>query len=280
MAISQRELSTRMASAGRPLASQTLSEWRLRGLLPPLVSRSRGLNKGKSCFWTDETIFERAALVHDLHRADFERHDIYCVLWLCGLNVPLPKLRRAWLHKSKKAKARASHGVRANGAGAQPTAFHMGSARPSERVSSQALLDIALVATAFLDQEVDPEIDALVAAVDSFMMRRTASREAAMPERRQVISLVKSVWANVKCGELVSDSSDAELCDAQGYACRALHSLRFPAAREEEPFQIWPVAEALKFGAPLFVLILILLKSGQRAVLDSFMPTHPHQALD
>jgi len=260
-----------MASAGRPLASQTLSEWRRHGLLPPLVSRSRGLNKGKSCFWTDEVVFERAALVHDLLSAGVERHEIYCVLWLCGLSVPFPQLRRAWLHKSKKIKPGALRAARADGVGAQSTALQTRGVRSSGQVSSQTLLDIALTASAFVDQQADPEIDAFVEAVDSFMARCASAQETAKPERRQVISLVKSVWENIKCGGLISAFSDGELGDAQGYACKALGLLRSPMARGEQPLQKWPVAEALKFGAPLFFLILIMLKSGQRAILDDFV---------
>jgi hypothetical protein len=271
VAISKLELSARMASAGRPLASQTLSEWRLRGLLPPLVSRSKGLNKGKSCFWTDEIIFERAALVHDLLSAGVERHEIYGVLWLCGLSVPLSKVRRAWLHKSKKMKIAALRAVRANGAGTQPAAIRMTGACLSGRVSSQTLLDVALTASAFLDQQAAPEIDALVEAIDSFMTRYAGSQEPARPERRQVIFLVKSVWASVRCDDLVSASSDAELRDAQRYVCKALGLLRSPAERNETPGHLWPVAEALKFGTPLFFLVLIMLKSGQRAVLDGIV---------
>jgi hypothetical protein len=247
-------------------------------LLPPLVSSSKGLHKGKSCFWTDKAIFERAALVHDLLGAGVERHEIYRVLWLCGLSVPVPQLRRAWLHKSKKLKAGALPTERADGAEVRSAAFQMGSTRSSARVSSQTLLDIALTASTFLNRQADPEIDALIEAIDSFMTRRTGSPEPAMPERRQVISLVKSVWESIKCGDLVSASSDAELRDAQGYASRALGLLRAPADRDEDHRHIWPVAEALKFGAPLFFLILILLKSGQRAVLDRFVPLHPRQA--
>lgn len=263
MTLSERELQVRMVAAGYPVSLLTISEWRRCGLMPPLATRSLGHNKGKTCYWTDDNTFARATLIHGLFKEGVERHEVYWLLWLCGFSVPLPQLRRAWLHKAKK---RNTHLVVSRD---RPRAFGVGKDKRSADGTAQALFEIALAASALLDHASDCEIDALIEAMNA---GRTGAGGRAREERHQAVRLIKAVWSSLKTSDIIVEAADDELREAQAQASAALKSFHehVPARDLNAPSTStgWPIAEAKRFGAPLFFLILVLLKSGQHALLD------------
>lgn len=93
---SERELIEFLAADGRVLPLNTLAAWRKHGLLPPLDSCGTGA--GRSYYWRDPLIRQRARTAFDL----MERHShidrALWALWLRGFPVPAAKLRRAWQH--------------------------------------------------------------------------------------------------------------------------------------------------------------------------------------
>jgi hypothetical protein len=264
VALSEREVHARMAAAGRPVSLLTISEWRRCGLMPPLATSSLGRNKGKICYWTDDNTFERATLIYDLFEKGVERHEVYWLLWLCGLSVPLPQLRRAWLHKAKDRNTRVA--VLRD----PPQALVVDKNKPSVDGTAQVLFEIALAASALLDHASDCEIDALVEAMTPAQI--TGGRGRAVEERYQAVRLVKAVWSSLKTSDIIIEATDDELREAQMHASAALRS--YHARAPERGLRLapnasdWPIAEAGRFGAPLFFLILAFHKSGQRALLE------------
>src|SRR5271154_459507 len=170
--LSERELSVQMAAAGRFVSQQAISEWRRCGLMPRLSTHSLGRNKGKICFWTGDDVFVRAALIFDLFEAGIERHEVYWLLWLCGFDIALPQLRRAWLHK---ARAQSEHRGVIPAAPEDLPAVALPNVVKNAysgivvggAISAQSLLEVVLSVNAALNRPRRSEIDALIEALDS-----------------------------------------------------------------------------------------------------------------
>jgi hypothetical protein len=86
-----------MASGRRYISLSELAHWRRSGLLPPFSSRGRGQGKGKTYYWTQTDILAQAQTVHDLLHRHGRADTVLVTLWLCGFDVPLSRLRRAWM---------------------------------------------------------------------------------------------------------------------------------------------------------------------------------------
>jgi hypothetical protein len=102
---SERQLVIAMVASGRFIALRELVRWRSDGLLPPLASTGSG--NGRCYYWREPDILIQAQTAYDaLNR--YGRVDAALIaLWLGGFAVPLPRLRRAWLHSRKTRKATA-----------------------------------------------------------------------------------------------------------------------------------------------------------------------------
>jgi hypothetical protein len=96
-----------MASGCRHVSLSQLAQWRRSGLLPPFSSRGRGQGKGKTYYWTQANILPHARTVYDLLQRHGRADMVLVTLWLCGFDVPLPRLRRAWM--STRGTADAGH---------------------------------------------------------------------------------------------------------------------------------------------------------------------------
>ncbi len=279
MAMTEQDLLTAMAATGRSVSSRTIKEWRQTGLLPNLASQSRGLRKGKICFWPDDTTFDRAALIFDLFRDQVAKHDVYWLLFLCGMSVPPAQLRRAWAQKANDGRH-----WKMDGAGARTlkaTESRMRAARGRRGHSSGSnlsdlVLSAALTACASLSQDDEPEIDALVEALDASFGSRVCGRWLNHGESPgHAITVLKAVWSSIRSSDLMRISTDAELRDAQQYVSVSLRILQRGIREHREIYRArdntasWPVWEAQTYGAPLFMFALLMVRSGQRALLDS-----------
>ena len=281
--MSERELSSALERSGRRLPLGTIREWRVAGLLPDAESRSLGARKGKICFWSDEGIHERARLVFDLRKSGVRKHRIVWILWLCGMHMPLASVRRAWLQdartpkrwKVREKKATAGRAGSMKLVSAFPTAKRVRNG--SAEAPTDLLLHAAFTACSSLACSDDPEIDALVEAMDAVMAAENRSKpsDATAGELRQrVVAAVKVVWSSIKTSDLIAVASDAELLEAQRYTATALRRLEGFVRQEDrtcgflENGTAWPVEGSERFGAPLFFLALLMLRAGQRAQLD------------
>src|ERR1700760_943882 len=96
---SERQLLLALETSGRPVTLTELVRWRKDGLLPPLAAHGLGKGRGRTYYWREPDIFPQARTAFDL-LAKYGRTDaVTRMLWLSGFAVPLPRLRRAWLHQ-------------------------------------------------------------------------------------------------------------------------------------------------------------------------------------
>jgi hypothetical protein len=284
--VTERELSAALARTGRHLPLGTIREWRVAGLLPAIESRSLGARKGKVCYWPDESVCARASLIYDLRRNGVRKHHVVWLLWLCGLSLPLPGVRRAWSQQARTQDywtARDSDAAPLDEEQVEPASPRKPRRNGGSRNAHsqfEPLLQVALTACASFDGRHDVEVDALISAFDAVGVSNAQFRRrfAAFAEsRRQSIVGLKMAWSTVRASNLINVATDDELRDAQRYAIAGLHyakdhvkNSRGIYSQLDNPLDL-PIACAERFGAPLFFLVLTMLRSNQREQLDFAM---------
>jgi hypothetical protein len=289
MPISERELLNAMADTGRTVTFATLAEWRRCGLLPAFASRSCGLRKGKMCYWPDDDTLDRAVLIYDVLQSEGERHSVVWLLWLSGITLPLPYVRRAWLQKAKAGELR-KRARSGNGSGKLNSRLAPGIVHEEfdwefildGQITTGAMLHAALMACDVLDPYDDPELEALIVAIERVMAGNSGAARTSLNQavtRKQIVSLLRVIWAAVRTSELITSASDMELLESQKFTSAALRLHQSCAGPGNDRFSLqgdacrWPVAEVRTFGAPLFFLIMVMLRSGQRSLLDRAIRT-------
>ena len=68
---------------------------------PSLASRRLGKGKGKCYYWNEQNIVAQACAAFDLLEKFNRPETVLWMLWLQGFQVPLPKLRRVWMSRSR-----------------------------------------------------------------------------------------------------------------------------------------------------------------------------------
>jgi hypothetical protein len=76
-----------------PLNKRVLTDWRAKGYLPPLQVKGLGKGRGKSYFWSDPNVIERALLVDEALQSQCRGENILFILWLFGYDVPAKVVR-------------------------------------------------------------------------------------------------------------------------------------------------------------------------------------------
>jgi hypothetical protein len=256
---SERQLVLALADRGRPVALSMLANWRRDGILPPLAHHGLGTGKGKTYYWQEEDIVERACRAHDLMQR-YGRPDIALrLLWLSGYDVPLQQLRRAWRAIGKTG---ALWRIRpATDCNDHPSRRHNSQGAHDD----QPLLNLILSACEGLASDDGAATD--IAADTIHLLLAHGGPSAApggAPSCRRAAILFRIVGSALEASNLVANATDKELKDAQRYFGRIARPL---ASGQGDPF-VWSLELAEHVGAPLFLLVLTLLRSGQRAVLD------------
>ncbi len=271
MAMTEQELVTALAESGRAVTPRTLGEWRSSGLLPRLASKSKGLRKGKMCFWLDDAIFDRAALVHDLLKESTEKQEVYWLLWLCGYPVPLPQLRRAWAYRAK-----ATASWKCNGHPSSEEA-RIRLAVPAHTSSPGRLLSTVLDACTCFSDDNEPEIDMLVSIFGETISRSGQTRRELRAQRAYLLQL-KSLWFALKSSDLPAVATDNEMLEAQKFTSQAMRLIgqrRGDTSCEKIGALPAPISEVKSLGTSLFLLILGLIRSRRQIVLDDIFGTEP-----
>lgn len=95
--ITPKELLDYLASTGRIVFPRTLTDWRAKGLLPPLKEAGRGRGPGKLQYWDDPAVRQQAIVLFDTLAAKRRTDSALWVLWFCGFDVDPEKVRVYWL---------------------------------------------------------------------------------------------------------------------------------------------------------------------------------------
>lgn len=268
---SERELILAMAKSGRAISLATLAGWRREGLLPPLASHGLGMGKGKSYYWTEPNIVVHASIAFDLLRKYRRPEQVVWMLWLSGFLVPLPQLRRVWSYRSKTRKiwiARtALNGEIISGILLSPHRLSLA----NRDNPTQLLLETVLALGGSLVPD-DGDSASIIAVIERAMtwMSWTNARPN-LPNHQtaqQLWLIVRIVSSALENSDLVSIARDDELRETQKYIRLAgllLNRCDEPAERGE---MIWPDWLAERMSVPIFLVILVLLRSGHASLLD------------
>lgn len=243
--VSERQLVLALATHGRTVALEQLGNWRKDGLLPPLASCGTG--NGRSYYWREPAIVAQAECVYDAMQRHGRADTTVITLWLQGFAVPLPALRRAWLHRARtkgpaklrKTKSRMDMGDDVTG------------------LLMKALLGLGLAA----------DDDALATLLP--LLRRLdckASRDTSTMALGVLTVLTAGMLEN---GTLMRDAEDADLLAAQ----RHMRTVLLFLEQADDRANPRAIAEAL--GPGLFLLILALLHTDQAALLDRLLAQLP-----
>lgn len=266
---SERELIISLAEVGRTITLSNLTGWRKEGLLPPLASQGLGKSKGRSYYWKEPDIHDHACATYDLLRKYGRPETVLWMLWLQGFSVPLQQFRRVWAARSRPR----------TGWIACPTPTHRpgsNTSRKSPRLHAQGrVTDILLQATLALSGELVPD-DGDAAAITRVIERALAwisQSNDFMPEDDQAAErlwlTVRIICSALENSDLVSITGDNELREAQKYLLAAGRLLQKCDDRSlEENETVWPVWLAERMAAPVFILILVMMRSGQKPALD------------
>lgn len=95
--ISQQELSQDLTRRGFPTSLRKLTDWRHKGLLPPLATRGSGKGKGRTYGWQSADVLVQALFVAEAfdHHVTAERTTL--LLAFAGFKTDPKKVRRIWV---------------------------------------------------------------------------------------------------------------------------------------------------------------------------------------
>ena len=269
---SERELIIALAAEGRVVTLANLAGWRKEGLLPALASQGLGTGKGRSYYWKEPEILAHACATFDLLRKYGRPETVLWMLWLHGFSVPTQQFRRAWAARSRNRKnwtARPAHRPRPD-----PDAFYK-LAQPGlqgQGGATHVLLQATLALTGALVPD-DGDAAAITRVIERALAWISRVNGLSTPEDDQA---AERLWLTVRImcsalenSDLVCITSDAELLEAQSYLLMTGRLLQKCDDRSlEDDETTWPTWLAERIAAPAFLLILVMLRSGHKPMLD------------
>jgi len=266
---SERQLMIAMAADGRPVALAELVRWRKDGLLPQLAAQGLGQGRGKTYYWGQSDILAHARAAYDF-LAKYGRPDASIrMLWLSGFVVPLPRLRRAWLHHLKVASTARRRGDTTNGH-THPR-FRQHSRVGDHRTASSLLLEAALTLCGVVGPGEEKGSPAVIGLIEHACARLGYGGQASRYGKAAVArlwSLVRMIGTSAQAGHIIAEAHDAQLQEAHRYfsiAARFLQDCTGDTPPEGAAWSAW-LAESV--GPSLFVLTLVLLRSEGCEMLD------------
>lgn len=239
-----------LAASGRWVSLDELALWRKNGLLPSLASYGPK-TPIRAYYWCESDILARAELVYDTLRKHGRNEAVTISLWLHGFEVPLSRVRRAWLHRTKQmtsARIRSSNGL------SRP-------ATAQARTLPDLLLALALHTAVSIE---------CIPGIALPVLRRAAAALGYGPGIRDAETLLywqtaMTMLLALGSSDVISSASDGEMLGAQRHLHVALIFLS-GYCRDENPAAM---VEAL--GPALFLFILALFRSGQHSTVQAVM---------
>jgi len=230
---SERQLLCALLASGRKAGLAELRAWRKAGLLPPLASHGTGA--GRSYYWREPDIVAQAERVHDALQRHGRIDEALITVWLAGFDVPLERVRRAWLNRAKMANRPKTNGpARASGAS----------------LDGGNLLGLGFATLVSL-VDPDPRHKRTVLEILS-----GASTDG-MASRRHLLGMAMVYGPLLESSNLMAMAAEAELSEARAHLRRLLRE---------------PDLEVVDAGSDtarhLFLFVLGLVRSGQAAALE------------
>src|SRR4051812_3553721 len=97
--ISPSELASMLGRRGLNVTERALTDWRSKGLLPSLKSRSLGRAGGRKYFWRSPAVVAQATAVQEFFSRKYPDGEIALALWFLGFHLNPVKVRNAWLSR-------------------------------------------------------------------------------------------------------------------------------------------------------------------------------------
>ncbi len=233
------------------MSLEELAAWRKDGLLPPLASHGVRAS-GRCYYWREPDILVHAETVHDVLRKHGRREAATIGLWLRGFEVPLPQLRRAWLHRSRGTGQSRIRRVSGRDYAFQPL-----------RGLSGLVLCATVCATASIENS--PASTKTTLAV---LQRASAALGQISENQNETEALWRIAMALLPVlasSDVVSAASEGELREAQRHLGAAFEFLSNFRGNETMD----AVFDSL--GPPIFLFVMTLLRSGQDSLLETVM---------
>lgn len=245
---SERELVFALAEGGRAISLATLAGWRKQGLLPALASHGSGA--GRSYYWREPDILAQACAAFDLLEQHCRNDMALRGLWLRGFSVPAVQLTRAW-QQIGKLNRRWRPGIVL-----------------ADKTPGPAINDTGAIlahATRLLGNTLAP--DRRIAAIIAKAAARLHGTGGAFDDMpgADLWALLQMSGLALETSVLMAEADDALLDDAQRYLRPAARLLEASAGGGDA----WNGWLAEHIGPPLALVILALLRSGQRGTLDT-----------
>src|SRR5437762_3332775 len=92
-----KQLRQALGDIGRAVSARQLTDWRAKGLLPPLKQVGQGRGPGARYFWGEPDVLDRAATVYDALALTSRVQPTLLAIWFAGYPVPISLIRKAWL---------------------------------------------------------------------------------------------------------------------------------------------------------------------------------------
>ena len=269
---SERELVIALAEEGRVVTLANLAGWRKEGLLPALASQGRGMGRGRAYYWNQPNIVAHASATFDFLRKYGRPESALWMLWLHGYSVPIRQFRRVWASRNRNRgwTARSTSQRQST----SPTLNKL--LQPGLQGQSGAtylLLQATLAMSGTLVPD-DGDAAAITRIIERALVWISGVNELPTPEDDQAAGrlwlTVRIMCAALENSDLVSVTDDGELLEAQRYLLAAGRLLQKCGDRslEDEEETSWPPWLAERMAAPTFLLILVLLRSGYKPILD------------
>lgn len=243
---SESKIALAMAARGRHVSLAKLGQWRRCGLLPPFSSRGRGQGKGKTYYWVQADILSHAEAVYDLINRHGRADVVLVTLWLCGFDVPLSRLRRAWM---------STRSVTNTGSAAQGMPVTL-QTHVDNRLSCLLLNAMFSLADAVSTSAAASDDDAVRLIAHALVRIDMTDLEAHWnADATGLWRLLRILAADTHVDALVVAADESEMRQARRYLSLAVRLLQ-----DETTTQLW-IAEHM--ARPLFSLTVAMLRSGR-----------------
>lgn len=255
---SERQLIQALEEGGRHVSLAQLSDWRKEGLLPPLLNRGLGPSKGKTYYWSEENIVSQAQCVHDL-LARHGRHSVAAlVLWLSGYPVPLSKVRRAWLQRSKRTRSWQLRSASKGSPGAETWPQ-----TPVRNRAEEVLLRTVMTLSGSFTAGQRAETEEFYRMLHEASQALGYTTETASEAHYRLFNTLNVVLSAIESSSLLTVASEEEMASARRLAAasiRLVQALAAKNAKRKGPAEGTHLMEVL--GAPFFLCILLLQRTG------------------